>query len=104
MRTVPRFARAAFGRPVRLPLAVFGAAIFLVTAAPAGASVQRVETPIVSASSQIDVAASLVRIRVPLPAPAAPHPEACGGLQYELFRSVGGPADSMQADAVAVLM
>ncbi len=76
----------------------------LVSPAGASAATERVETPIVSRSPQTDVASSLVRIRVPMPATAAAHPEACDWLQYLRFRSVDGPAESMQADAVTVLM
>lgn len=57
-----------------------------------------------SASPQTDVVSSVVRIRVPLPAYAGTRPEACDWLSYERFRPAGGPADAMQADAVAVLM
>ena len=70
----------------------------------AQAAVERVETPIQSASPQVDVAASLVKIKVPLTGRVAQHPEACDWLQYVRFRSITGPTVSMEADSVAVLM
>lgn len=57
-----------------------------------------------SASPQSGVAVSLVRLRVPLPASAAPHPEACDWIQYLRFRRADRPDDAMAADAVSVLM
>ncbi|MBJ7470917.1 MAG: hypothetical protein JHD16_06420 [Solirubrobacteraceae bacterium] len=91
----------------RTSLAVLLAASALATGvstanASAGAP-ERTETPIVSASPQTDVAASLVRIHVPMPASAAPHPAACDWIAYQRFRRADGPADATQADAVAVL-
>lgn len=72
---------------------------------PASAfAAERVEEPFSSASPQADVTQSLVKIKVPLPASAAAHPEACDWLQYVRWRHVDGPAASMDADAIAVLM
>lgn len=74
-------------------------------ASPATAATpDRVETPIVSTSPQSDVASSFVRLRAPLPASAAPHPEACDWIGYERFRRADGPVASTQADSVVVLM
>ena len=108
MRSVPRFdvptlLRAAL-RPSAARFTALGALLALATPAAAGAAADRVETPVVSASLQTDVAESLVRLHVPMPASAAPHPEACDWIQYVRFRSVTGPTQSMEADAVAVLM
>jgi hypothetical protein len=81
------------------------AAIALAVLPAAGiASVERIETPIVSTSYESDVAASLVQLHVPLPSSDVPHPAACDWIQYERFRSVTGPTDPMKADAVVVLM
>ena len=73
------------------------------TATAAPAAPEREEIAITSASPQSDVASSLVRLHVPLPTSAAPHPEACDWIQYMRFRQAGGPTDPTQADAVAVL-
>jgi pimeloyl-ACP methyl ester carboxylesterase len=109
MRLVPSLlSPAAFLRLRRHTASlVAGVGVVVCAAVPASAAaatVERTETPIVSSSPQSDVAASLVRIHVPLPATAAPHPAACDWLQYVRFRPVDGPADSMQADSVAFLM
>lgn len=72
---------------------------------PATASaVERTEQPFASSSWQSDVTQSLVKLKVPLPAKAAAHPEACDWLQYVRWRSVNGPTDPMKSDGVAVLM
>ncbi len=99
------------GRPTLRRLATrTGSALSLALAAgilsaPASlAAVPRLETPIVSTSTQTDVISSAVSIRVPLPSSAGGRPEACNWLSYQRFRSADGPTDPMQADAVAVLM
>lgn len=76
----------------------------LLVSAPTASAADRVETPIVSSSPQTDVAASLVKIRVPLPASFAAHPEACDWVQYLRFRSADGPAKSTDSDSVTLLM
>ncbi len=78
-------------------------AVGTASAAPAGPG-DRVEIPIASTSPQTDVAASLVKLRAPLPAGAPAHPEACDWIQFVRFRLADGPAVSTDADAVAVLM
>ncbi len=83
--------------------AAVASAALTAPAASAATAPERVETPIVSASAQTDVASSLVQLHVPLPASAAPHPAACDWIQYQRFRLKDGPADATQADAVAVL-
>ncbi len=93
-------------RPLGLAVAAaFAASSFAVAVPPlsAAAGVERSETAIVSASPQTDVASSVVRLKVPMPASAAPHPAACDWLQYQRFRLKDGPTDPTQADAVAVL-
>ncbi|MDO9356144.1 MAG: hypothetical protein Q7T55_20770 [Solirubrobacteraceae bacterium] len=87
---------------VRTPLLI--AAGLLALPGAANAAVPRTETPIVSSSPQTDVASSYVSIKVPLPSSAAAHPEKCDWLSYLRFRSTTGPAESMKADAVTVLM
>ena len=91
-------------RPLGLLFAIgVGAVAFAAPTSAGAAEAERTETPIVSASPQTDVASSVVRIKVPLPASAAPHPAACDWLAYERFRLKDGPTDPTQADAVAVL-
>jgi hypothetical protein len=62
----------------------------------------RSETPVPSGSPVTDVSESAVRVRVPLPASAGPHPEACDWLSYLRFRHKDGPADAAQADKILV--
>ncbi len=103
-RPRPRAGRSLFAGAAGVRLAALAsAAAFAASPAAAADTGARTETPIVSASTQTDVASSLVRLRVPLPAGAAPHPEACDWIQYERFRRTDGPVDATQADAVAVL-
>ncbi|MWA03786.1 hypothetical protein F8568_026065 [Actinomadura sp. LD22] len=72
-------------------------------AAPAADSAgDRVETPVATNSPVTGVTESMVRVRVPLPASAGPHPEACDWLSYLRFRDAGGPAASAQADRILV--
>ncbi len=87
----------------RVAVALLGAAVFAVPAT-ATAAVDRVEEPIQSASTQTDVSASLVKLRVPLIKSTAAHPEACDWIQYVRFRSSTGPANPMEASSVAILM
>ncbi|MDL4819349.1 hypothetical protein [Actinomadura opuntiae] len=88
-------------------LAVLGASALVAAAVaapgPANArATDRVETPVATNSPVTGVAESLVRVRVPLPASAGPHPEACDWLSYLRFRDAGGPAASAQADRILV--
>jgi hypothetical protein len=92
---------------LRRTAALIGAAATtaaLLSAGSASGAVGRVELPIASSSPQTDVVSSVVRLHVPLPADSPAHPEACDWISYERFRSVDGPTDPTQADAVAVLM
>jgi hypothetical protein len=66
------------------------------------AATDRVETPVASSSPITDVLESVVRVRVPLPASAGPHPAACDWLSYLRFRHTDGPARSADADRVLV--
>lgn len=94
-----------FALPVRRlasAAAISLAAVGLVPAASSAA--ERVELPIQSTSPQTDVVSSLVKLRVPLPAGAPAHTEACDWIQYMRYRPAGGPASPTDADAVAVLM
>jgi hypothetical protein len=92
-------------------LAVLGASALVAAAAalPARAAApaadpaaDRVETPVTTGSPVTGVAESLVRVRVPLPSSAGPHPEACDWLSYLRFRDPAGPAASAQADKILV--
>lgn len=49
-----------------------------------------------------DVAESVVRVKVPLPASAGPRPEACDWLSYLRFRHKDGPAAAADADKILV--
>lgn len=106
---MPSFRRSAYAAPATLRrlgggVGLAALALTLVTAAPA-ASAEREEYPIASASLQTDVRSSLVTLHVPLPASTPkPYPAACDWLQYLRFRHADGPAQSTDADAVAVLM
>ena len=104
MRTVPLLiSRPLSPRLRRLSAALLGAAVLAVPAS-ASAAVDRIETPIPSASLQNDVAASLVKLHVPMMKVTAAHPPACDWIQYVRFRSMTGPTESMKASSVAVLM
>ncbi len=103
MRSVPRALLSRARRRSRLVPAFLCVVASLLIPAPASA-VERVEEPFPSASPATGVTQSLVRIKVPLPPTAAAHPEACDWLQYVRWRHTDGPAASMQADAIAVLM
>jgi hypothetical protein len=87
-------------------LAGITAGMVLLTAAvvvpPAGAAADRVETPVASTSPITDVIETAVRVRVPLPASAGPHPSACDWLSYLRFRHADGPARSADADRILV--
>lgn len=85
-------------------LGATAAALMLCLCPASAAAVERVELAIASASSQTDVASSLVRLRAPLPASVPAHPAACDWIQFMRYRLRSGPADATQADAVAVLM
>jgi hypothetical protein len=62
----------------------------------------RSETPVPSGSPVTDVVESAVRVKVPLPASAGPHPEACDWLSYLRFRHEDGPAEPARADRILV--
>lgn len=62
----------------------------------------RSETPVASGSPVTDVSESVVRVKVPLPASAGPHPQACDWLPYLRFRHKDGPAASADADKILV--
>ncbi|WP_433463194.1 hypothetical protein [Spirillospora sp. CA-128828] len=88
-----------------LPLAVIAASTLVVGAAAVPVSAReadRTETPVASGSPVTDVSESVVRVRVPLPASAGPHPEACDWLSYLRFRHKDGPADAARADRILV--
>ncbi|SNT59336.1 hypothetical protein SAMN05443665_105225 [Actinomadura meyerae] len=92
------------GRPP-LPLTALAASLLVLGAAagPVGArEADRSETPVASGSPVTDVAESVVRVRVPLPAAAGPRPEACDWLSYLRFRHKDGPAESARADKILV--
>lgn len=76
----------------------------MLAAAGSASAAERVEIAITSASPQTDVVSSLVKLRVPLPASAPPHSDACDWVQYMRFRLASGPTLPTDADAVAVLM
>ncbi|WP_433149924.1 hypothetical protein ACQPZ8_11930 [Actinomadura nitritigenes] len=72
-------------------------------AAPAAdPSADRVETPVATGSPVTGVTETMVRVRVPLPSSAGPHPEACDWLSYLRFRDSAGPAASADADRILV--
>ncbi|NEA28970.1 hypothetical protein G3I70_41695 [Actinomadura bangladeshensis] len=62
----------------------------------------RSETPVASGSPVTDVSESAVRVKVPLPASAGPHPQACDWLSYLRFRHKDGPTASADADKILV--
>ncbi|MFD0687659.1 hypothetical protein [Actinomadura fibrosa] len=84
------------------------AASFTAAAVPTGAvpararAADRVETPVASGSPVTEVSESAVRVRVPLPASAGEHPEACDWLSYLRFRHKDGPAESARADRILI--
>ncbi len=96
--------RVRFLAAPALCLLAVAAAVLPSSASAAPAAADRTEVMVPSASLQSGVAVSLVRLRVPLPASAAPHPEACDWVQYLRFRRADRPDDAMAADAVSVLM
>ncbi len=90
-------------RFVRFPLVV--AATLLISSVPgitAAAAVDRTEAPVVTSSPVTTVAESVVRVRVPLPDSAGPHPEACDWLSYLRYRDAAGPADAARADRILI--
>ncbi|MGP4020886.1 hypothetical protein [Saccharopolyspora sp. 5N708] len=66
----------------------------------AQANPDRTEQPVRSSSPISQVQESVVRVKVPLPAAAGEHPEACDWLSYLRFRHVDGPASSARADRI----
>ncbi|WP_232384304.1 hypothetical protein [Actinomadura violacea] len=88
-------------------LAVLGASALVAAAvlpvhAGAAAASDRVETPVATGSPVTGVAESMVRVRIPLPSSAGPHPAACDWLSYLRFRDAKGPAASASADRILV--
>lgn len=86
-------------------LAASAASLLAATAAAGPVSARepgRSETPVASGSPVTDVTESAVRVRVPLPASAGPHPAACDWLSYLRFRHKDGPASSAAADRILV--
>lgn len=93
-------------------LAVLGASALVAAAAalPAHAfaapaadpAADRVETPVATGSPVTGVTETMVRVRVPLPSSAGPHPEACDWLSYLRFRDSAGPTASAEADRILV--
>ena len=87
------------------PLAVLAASALVLGAVAGPVSAReagRTETPVQSGSPVTDVTETVVRVKVPLPASAAPHPEACDWLSYLRFRHQDGPADWARADKILV--
>jgi hypothetical protein len=74
----------------------------LAAPSPAAAAPERVETPVTSSSPITGVAESVVRVKIPLPASAGPHPEACNWLSYLRFRDRNGPANPADADRILI--
>ena len=68
----------------------------------AGAAPARVETPVSTSSPITDVVETVVRVRLPLPASAGPHPAACDWLSYLRYRDRDGPDSAAQADRILV--
>ncbi|MER7545253.1 hypothetical protein ABTW95_19855 [Spirillospora sp. NPDC127506] len=101
---------AAGGRPrgpLRsfVPLTVLAASALAAGALAGPVSAReagRSETPVPSGSPVTDVVESAVRVKVPLPASAGPHPEACDWLSYLRFRHEDGPAEPARADRILV--
>jgi hypothetical protein len=83
-------------------------AVLLTTGALTGAApdargaTARTETPVVSSGPADGVTETVVRVRAPLPASFGARPAACDWLSYLRYRSVGGPADSADADRILV--
>jgi hypothetical protein len=73
---------------------------------PASAAAQlREETPVKSLATDAKrVKQSYVRLRDPLPAGSAAHPEACDWISYTRWRNGKGPSRSTKAHSVIVLM
>lgn len=74
----------------------------LAAAPAADPAADRVETPVATGSPVTGVTETMVRVRVPLPSSAGPHPEACDWLSYLRFRDSAGPAASARADRILV--
>ncbi|GAA4319621.1 hypothetical protein BJY14_006391 [Actinomadura luteofluorescens] len=86
-------------------LAASAATLLAVTTAAGPVSARepgRSETPVASGSPVTDVTESVVRVKVPLPASAGPHPAACDWLSYLRFRHKDGPASPAAADRILV--
>lgn len=72
---------------------------------PGAAAAQRTETPVKSLAGDGKVIRqSYVRLRDPLPAGSAAHPEACDWLAYTRWRNAKGPKKATKAHSVLVLM
>ncbi|MEU8801329.1 hypothetical protein [Spirillospora sp. NPDC048819] len=84
-------------------LAASALAVGAASAVPVSArETGRSETPVASSSPVTEVSESVVRVKVPLPDSAGPHPEACDWLSYLRFRHKDGPAESAQADRILI--
>jgi hypothetical protein len=73
---------------------------FLVPSAQADGT--RVETDVKSGSPVTGITETMVRVKVPLPASAGAHPEACDWLSYLRYRDSSGPAKSADADRILI--
>ncbi|MQA11261.1 MAG: hypothetical protein GEU98_22430 [Pseudonocardiaceae bacterium] len=78
------------------------AAVVPQSAAAVRADVPRVEEPVASSSPTTSVAESVVRVKLPLPASAGPHPAECDWVSYLRYRHRDGPADSRDADKILI--
>jgi hypothetical protein len=88
---------------VRVAVAGIAASV-LGAAGPAGAA-DRTEEAVGSLAPDAKlVRESYVRLRDPLPAGSAAHPEACDWISYLRWRDAKGPKRATKADAIAVLM
>ncbi|MET9088608.1 hypothetical protein ABZX77_43165 [Streptomyces sp. NPDC004237] len=83
-------------------------AVLLTTGALTAAAPQahgadaRTETAVASSGPVDGVSESVVRVRVPLPAPSGPRPAACDWLSFLRYRATDGPAASAGADRILV--
>src|SRR4051794_15097033 len=88
--------------PLRLRTLLLVPVVILACAAPAQAGEPRTEMPVVTNSPVTSVAESVVRVKIPLPDSAGPHPAECDWLSYLRFRDVKGPAKSKDADRILI--
>ncbi|MFJ1455190.1 hypothetical protein [Nocardia sp. N2S4-5] len=78
-------------------LLAHGAAIS--SAAPGS---ERTEQDVAISDAGSDVRESVVRVKVPLPDSAGPHPAACDWLSYLRYRHVNGPQNAAEADRILI--